>query len=295
MIKSHPRSSKLFNKGPSLLSKLLLLIFISIVLMGVDFRFHYLKNIRQATNIFTKPFHSLLNLPSDLYHFTTVYFSNQSRLIHENEALKLDIDSLKADLQRLDFIDQENDQLKNLLEVKSAHKFKTEAVSIIYSRFDPFNQKIIIDGGQNKDFQPGQPVIDALGLVGQISSVFPETSEITLIIDKKMSVPIQIQRNGLRAITNGNGQSETISLSYLPNSVDVVKGDILKTSGIDTIYPEGINVAEVLEIYNNPKLPFAKIICKPLSAIRNHSHVLVVTPINKIANNVAPIKNDQKK
>lgn len=80
--------------------------------MGVDFRFHYLKNIRQATNVFTKPFHSLLNLPSDLYHFTNSYFSNQSRLIHENEALKLNIDGLKADLQRLDFIDQENNQLK---------------------------------------------------------------------------------------------------------------------------------------------------------------------------------------
>ena len=74
----------------------------------------------------------------------------------------------------------------------------------------------------------------------------------------------------------------------------VLKGDILKTSGIDTIYPEGIAVAEVLEITNNPKLPFAKIICKPLSAIRNHSHLLVVMPINKIVNNIAP-KNDQKK
>lgn len=295
MIKSHQRSSKLFNKGPSLLSKLLLLTFISILLMGIDFRFHYLKSIRQFTNVLTKPFHAILNFPSDIYDFTTQYFSNQSHLIHENETLKLDIDLLKADLQRLDYIDQENDQLRNLLEVRNTHKFKTEAVSIIYSRFDPFNQRIIIDGGQNKDFQPGQPVIDALGLVGQISSVFPETSEVTLIIDKKMSVPIQIQRNGLRAITNGNGQNETISLSYLPNSVDVMKGDILKTSGIDTIYPEGIAVAEILEIKHDPKLPFAKIICKPISAIRNHSHVLVVTPINKITNNVAPIKHDHKK
>lgn len=295
MIKSHQRSSKLFNKGPSLLSKLLLLTFISILLMGIDFRFHYLKSIRQFTNVLTKPFHAVLNLPIDIYDFTTKYFSNQSHLIHENETLKLNIDALKADLQRLDYIDQENDQLRNLLEVRNTNKFKTEAVSIIYSRFDPFNQKIIIDGGQNKDFQPGQPVIDALGLVGQISSVFPETSEVTLIIDKKMSVPIQIQRNGLRAITNGNGQNETISLSYLPNSVDVMKGDILKTSGIDTIYPEGIAVAEILEIKHDPKLPFAKIICKPISAIRNHSHVLVVTPINKITNNVAPIKHDHKK
>jgi rod shape-determining protein MreC len=295
MIKSYQRSSKLFNKGPSLLSKFILLTFISIILMGIDFRFHYLKSIRQFTNVLIKPIHALLNLPSDIYDFTTQYLSNQSRLIHENETLRLDIDQLKADLQRLDYIDQENDQLRNLLEVRNTNKFKTEAVSIIYSRFDPFNQKIIIDGGQNKGFQPGQPIIDALGLVGQISSVFPETSEVTLIIDKKMSVPIQIQRNGLRAITNGNGQNETISLSYLPKSVDVMKGDILKTSGIDTIYPEGIAVAEILEISHDPKLPFAKIICKPISAIHNHSHVLVVTPINKITNNVAPIKHDHKK
>ena len=294
MIKSHERSSKLFNKGPSLLSKFLLISLISIVLMGIDFRFHYLKNIRQTTNVFTKPFHAFLNLPSNLYDFTTQYFSNQSQLIHENEILKLDMDRLKADLQRLDFIDQENDQLKNLLEVKNAHKFKTEAVSIIYSRFDPFNQKIIIDGGQNKNFQAGQPVIDALGLVGQISSVFPETSEVVLLIDKKMSVPIEIQRNGLRAITNGNGQNEMISLSYLPHSVDVIQGDILKTSGIDTIYPEGLAVAEVIEINNDPQLPFAKIICKPIASIRNFNHLLVVMPSVNL-NKPIPSKNDQKK
>ena len=294
MIKSHERSSKLFNKGPSLLSKFLLISLISIVLMGIDFRFHYLKNIRQTTNVFTKPFHVFLNLPSNLYDFTTQYFSNQSQLIHENEMLKLDMDRLKADLQRLDFIDQENDQLKNLLEVKNAHKFKTEAVSIIYSRFDPFNQKIIIDGGQNKNFQAGQPVIDALGLVGQISSVFPETSEVVLLIDKKMSVPIQIQRNGLRAITNGNGQNEMISLSYLPHSVDVIQGDILKTSGIDTIYPEGLAVAEVIQINNDLKLPFAKIICKPIASIRNFNHLLVVMPSVNL-NKPMPSKNDQKK
>ena len=294
MIKSHERSSKLFNKGPSLLSKFLLISLISIVLMGIDFRFHYLKNIRQTTNVFTKPFHAFLNLPSNLYDFTTQYFSNQSQLIHENEILKLDMDRLKADLQRLDFIDQENDQLKNLLEVKNAHKFKTEAVSIIYSRFDPFNQKIIIDGGQNKNFQAGQPVIDALGLVGQISNVFPETSEVVLLIDKKMSVPIEIQRNGLRAITNGNGQNEMISLSYLPHSVDVIQGDILKTSGIDTIYPEGLAVAEVIQINNDLKLPFAKIICKPIAAIRNFNHLLVVMPSVNL-NKPMPSKNDQKK
>jgi rod shape-determining protein MreC len=137
-------------------------------------------------------------------------------------------------------------------------------------------------------------VIDALGLVGQISSVFPETSEVVLLIDKKMSVPIEIQRNGLRAITNGNGQNEMISLSYLPHSVDVIQGDILKTSGIDTIYPEGLAVAEVIEINNDPKLPFAKIICKPMASIRNHSHLLVVIPSVNL-NKPMPSKNDQKK
>ena len=118
MIKSHERSSsKLFNKGPSLLSKFLLITLISIVLMGIDFRSHYLKNIRQATNFLYKPFHVAFNFPNSIYTFTTEYLSNQSHLIHENELLKFDIDRLKADLQRLDFLDQENNQLKNLLEV----------------------------------------------------------------------------------------------------------------------------------------------------------------------------------
>ena len=82
---------------------------------------------------------------------------------------------------------------------------------------------------------------------------------------------------------------------YIRISPGVIKGDILKTSGIDTIYPEGIAVAEVLEINNDPKLPFAKIICKPLASIHNKSHVLVVTYVNLIDNNSKPFKNDQKK
>ena len=136
-------------------------------------------------------------------------------------------------------------------------------------------------------------MIDALGLVGQISNVFPETSEVTLLIDKKMSVPIQIQRNGLRAITNGDGQSEMILISYLPSSVDVIQGDIVRTSGIDTIYPEGLAVAEIIEINHDPKLPFAKIICKPIASIRNHTHLLVVMPLGNL-NNPMPFKNDKK-
>lgn len=298
MIKSHHRPSKLFNKGPSLLSKLFLLIVISTIIMGIDFRFHYLKSIRETYSFLSKPFYQIFNLPKNIYTFTTNHFSNQSNLIQENESLKSEIDHLKIDLQRLDFLNQENNHLKTILEIKKSQKYKTEAVNIIYSRFDPFNQKIIIDGGQNKNFQAGQPVIDALGLVGQISSVFSEISEVTLIIDKKMSVPIQVQRNGLRAITNGNGQNETLALSYLPNGIDIIKGDILETSGIDMIYPGGISVAEVIEVNQNPKIPFTKIICKPIATVHKHKHMLVIKAINTDNSAISirdPLKNDQKK
>jgi rod shape-determining protein MreC len=84
-----------------------------------------------------------------------------------------------------------------------------------------------------------------------------------------------------------------ILISHLPSSIDVIQGDIVRTSGIDTIYPEGLAVAEVLEINHDPKLPFAKIICKPIASIRNHNHLLVVMPTTNL-NNPMPFKNDKK-
>jgi len=122
----------------------------------------------------------------------------------------------------------------------------------------------------------GQAVIDGAGVIGQVTRVYPFSSEVTLITDKDLAIPIQIERNSLRAIAFGHGRDTSIDLPYLPANVDIRKGDKLVTSGIDGIYPTGLAVAEVVSVSSNANSPFAHIVCKPVAGIENHRQVLLL-------------------
>jgi len=112
-------------------------------------------------------------------------------------------------------------------------------------------------------------------VIGQITRVFPFSSEVTLITDKGLSIPIQIERNQLRAIAFGEGNN-TLDIPYLPANVDIKVGDKLVTSGIDGVYPSGLAVAKVTKILQNPESPFAKIISTPVSEVSNHLQLLIL-------------------
>ena len=106
-------------------------------------------------------------------------------------------------------------------------------------------------------------------------------------------MPIQVERNSLRAIAFGHGRDTMLDLPYLPANVDIRKGDRLVTSGIDGVYPMGLAVAEVVKVERNPNSPFAHIVCKPLAGIENHKQVLLLDmpkpePVVNQTKNTAP-------
>jgi rod shape-determining protein MreC len=117
--------------------------------------------------------------------------------------------------------------------------------------------------------------VAAKGVVGQVTRVYPFSSEVTLITDKALSIPIQIERNQLRAIAFGEGNN-TLDIPFLPTNVDIQVGDKLVTSGIDGIYPAGLAVAVVSKILQNPESPFAKIISTPVANVSNHLQLLIL-------------------
>jgi rod shape-determining protein MreC len=119
--------------------------------------------------------------------------------------------------------------------------------------------------------------MDDVGIVGQVTRVYPWLSEVTLITEKDHAVPIQVMRNGLRAIVFGSGDTSRLSLRYMPVSADVQVDDILVTSGIDGTYPPGIPVAKVINVERDPAYPFASVICLPLAGVDNHRHLLVLS------------------
>ena len=143
---------------------------------------------------------------------------------------------------------------------------------------DPFNRTIILDKGTQNNIQNGQVVVDDLGVIGQITRTYPWSSEATLITDKDHSVPVQILRNGIRSVASGTGKYKTLELNYMANNMDIQKGDLLVTSGIDSVYPSGLPVALISNIKRDVSSTFAYIICTPVAGVDRNKQVLILSP-----------------
>ena len=145
---------------------------------------------------------------------------------------------------------------------------------ILYAGRDPFSRKVVIDKGTGDSIRAGQAVMDDTGIIGQVTRVFPMLSEVTLITDKEQATPVQVVRNGLRAIAYGDGVA--LDLRFMAANADIQNGDILVTSGIDGTYPSGLPVARVSRVERDQAYAFAKIQCVPIAGTDKHRQVLVL-------------------
>jgi rod shape-determining protein MreC len=148
---------------------------------------------------------------------------------------------------------------------------------VLYAARDPFSHKIVVDKGLQHEVRGGQPVIDQIGVIGQVTRAYQWLSEVTLITDKDQLVPVLNVRNGLRAVLAGTGNASTLELRFVPLNADFQNGDRLVTSGIDGVYPAGLPVAEVSNVERNASYPFARIACTPLAGVNKNTQVLIVT------------------
>ncbi|PKO45208.1 MAG: rod shape-determining protein MreC [Betaproteobacteria bacterium HGW-Betaproteobacteria-22] len=265
-----------FARGPSPLARLAFFSALSLVLMATDSRIQYLATARANLMVLLHPLQVVANTPSQLYHFTSNYFTTHHHLLNDNQQLKQQALTQKIAMQRLASLELENAHLRNLLSASQALAEVSKLAEIMRVGNDPFTKKIIVNRGSIHEIITGAAVVDADGVIGQITRVYPSSSEITLITDKSLTIPIQIERNGLRAIAFGNGKDNTLNLPFLPANVDIKQGDKLVTSGIDGVYPAGLAVAIVKEIKINSDSPFARIVCTPAGGIENHRQVLIV-------------------
>ncbi len=263
-----------FKLGPSPLARFMFFAIISVVLMVLDVRQNAMNGLRQVLAVAISPLQRLANAPAELLDQTGNFFVTQARLQNENTMLKQRHLMQAVQLQRIQAMQAENAYLRKMLNIQPAQRETAVAAEIIYAGRDPFSQKIIVDKGLNQNVKPGQPAIDDIGVIGQVTRVYPFSSEITLLTDKDQAIPVEIVRNGARAIAFGHGQDGTLELPFMAANADVQNGDILVTSGIDGVYPAGLPVAAVSKIERNAS--FAKISCTPSAGVNRHKQLLIL-------------------
>lgn len=276
-----------FVRGPSPFARLTFFTALSLALMATDSRLQYLDSVRQNLNTLLRPLQTIASIPANIYQSGASYFSTHHFLLAENKRLQEQALVQGVQLQKLETLSEENVNLRQLLQAQQALTETSTLAEIDYIGRDAFSKKIIVNRGTNHQIVIGAAAVDASGVVGQVTRTFPESSEVTLITDKSLAIPVQVERNGLRAIAFGHGRDGTLDLPYLPANVDIEEGDRLVTSGIDGIYPAGLAVADVIEMTTSPDSPFARIVCKPSAGIENNRQVLLVS-VPKAPKEIAP-------
>lgn len=265
----------LFKQGASARAKMVFFALIALVLLSVDSHVRSLGVVRQVISTALYPLQVAALAPRDAFRYIGGYFSSLSDLREENSKLRLQQTIDARALQQGQQLLAENTQLRNLLDTHAQLPVKSVMGEILYDTRDPFTRKIMLDRGSQNGVEPGEPVIDHVGVVGQVTRVFPFASEVTLLTDKDQVIPVQVVRNGLRSVAYGRGQSNVLELRFMPTNADIQKGDVLVTSGIDGIYPPGLAVATVTQVENKAD-SFAKIICKPTAGIDRNRHLLIL-------------------
>jgi len=281
-----------FKRGPSPLARLTFFGLLSIVLLVSDARFKQLELLRQGVGLVLHPLQQIANSPLALSRRAGDFFVTQNQLADENTHLKQQQLTSAAQLQRNQSLQAENAYLHRLLGMKEKFGNAALAVEVMSAGRDPFSRRIIVDKGSSGSIQSGQAVIDDTGLVGQVTRVQVLSSEVTLITDKGEAVPVEVVRNGLRAIAFGHGQDNTLELAFMPVNMDIQNGDQLVTSGIDGTYPRGLPVAVVSQIERNAAYPFAKITCAPSAGIDRYRNLLVISAAKPAAQ---PVQTGQAK
>ena len=268
-----------FRVGFAPLTKLIFFSALSLLLMFGDKQLQFTKPIRAGLSTLVLPVQWLVLQPGQALDSVSQHFQSLEQAQANLKAAELKILQLSVRSQQVELLQIENQTLRQLMGLSSNTSAPSQAAEILFDVPDPYNQRLVLNKGQVDGVALGSPVIDAGGVIGQITRLLPLTSEVTLLTDHQQSIPVLNSRTGARNITNGDMLEGVpmIELKFVPASADVKEGDLLTTSGIDGVYPAGLQVARISHIERRVDISFARIHAKPLAELQGR-HVLILQP-----------------
>ena len=249
---------------------------LALVLILLGSRLEFMGPLRTQLSAIATPFYWLADIPSRLSGEFSELVTSRSKLIEENKALRAESLILNAKLQKHIELRAENVRLRELMNSAERVTDTVVVAEVVAVASDPSRHMLMVDKGSEDKAFVGQPVIDAKGLLGQIVEVGLHHSRVLLITDSAHAIPVRISRNGLRAIAEGSGLIDELSVSPVAATTDIQVGDLLVSSGLGGRFPAGYPVGEVTKVAIDPGKPFAEVRAKPLAELDRSRNVLLV-------------------
>lgn len=250
---------------------------LSLAVIFADSRFDYLDRVRYSLGLLTAPVFWVADVPARLSYWVDDVFVSHGDLIEENAQLREELLFAQRELQLLAGLASENSRLRALQEASAAVKGQILTAEIINISSNPGSRRVLINRGAQHGVVAGQALLDAHGLMGQVLEVLPFTSWVMLITDPRHGTPVQVNRNGERAIARGSRDGvPELELEFVPDTADIVVGDLLVSSGLGQRFPQDYPVAEVTSVIHDRGQPFAIIRARPIAQMDRTRHVMLV-------------------
>ncbi len=268
-----------FAPSPGVGLKTVLFVIVSLILMTVDRQAGHLDRVRQGLAVLVYPVRATVDVPYAAWDWLSNALASRADLLEENAQLRRELLELRFSQQQLAALDEENSRLRKLLDSSQRVGQRVQVASLLRADLDPFRHRVTIDRGSTSGVAEGMALLDADGVIGQVTLAALTTSEAILITDPGHAIPVEINRNGVRTVALGTGALDRLELPFLANSTDIRTGDLLVTSGLGGRFPRGYPVATVTQITLDPGRAFASIIATPIAKLdRIHEVLLVETP-----------------
>ena len=267
-----------FKQGPSAFTRLMFFSALAIFLMVADARWNMTQPVRAAVATVLNPVQQALLAPSRAWDQLLHYFAGMDEARAVQARAQHLVTTQAERVMRMEELARENARLRALLTLRPRIEVATSSAEILYDTQDPFTRKVVIDHGGSQGVVLGSPVVDETGVLGQVTRVYPLTSEVTLVTDKDAAVPVVNVRTQQRGVAYGTAQARGMELRFMAGNADVQVGDTLQTSGLDGVYPAGLPVAKVSQVDRRADSAFARIGLTPLSSPDSTRHVLLLQP-----------------
>ena len=251
-------------------------LLVVVALITADHQFNAMRGARSVLEVVATPVYWVAEAPVRLFEWGRERLVSRAELFEDNQRLRQENLILQGRSQQMVSLQAENVRLRALLNSSAMLRDDVQVAELVGVSPDPERHQLIINKGEDAGVFLGQAVLDADGLLGQVVEISPGMARVLLVTDATHSIPVQINRNGVRAIAEGTGNLSQLEVHHVSATTDIREGDLLVTSGLGGRFPVGYPVAVVSNVRRNPGKPFARIVATPSAALDRSRHVLLV-------------------
>ncbi|HEX7031331.1 MAG TPA: rod shape-determining protein MreC [Gammaproteobacteria bacterium] len=265
-----------FAPAPGAGLKTVVFVILSVILMTVDRQGGHLDRAREGLAVVVYPVRAAVDIPFSAWEWLSTALASRVELLEENERLRHELLELNFSQQQLAALREENARLRKLLDSSRRMALDVQVASLLRADLDPFRHRVTINRGSESGVRKGMAMLDADGVIGQVTLAAPGTSQAILITDPGHAIPVEVNRNGVRTVAFGTGALDRLELPFLANSADIQEGDLLVTSGLGGRFPPGYPVATVTQVTRDPAQAFASVVAEPVAELQRIHEVLLV-------------------